>query len=75
MDLNDIEQLLVDKYTNSYPSEEKQIGVLLEVSNNNELTENVINYLLNDEDNNELINILESYLNDLNNNDLDLKGN
>lgn len=75
MDLNVIEQLLVDKYTDSYPSEEKQIGVLLEASDNNELTENVINYLLNDEDNNELINILESYLNDLNNSDLDLKGN
>lgn len=68
MELTAIEEMLIENYTNAYPSEDKQIDVLLEASNNNELTLNVIDFLLNDEDNYELIQILESYRNDVVNN-------
>lgn len=68
MELTAIEEMLIENYTNAYPSEDKQIDVLLEASNNNELTLNVIDFLLNDEDNYELIQILDSYRNDVVNN-------
>lgn len=64
MELNEIELKIVNEYTNAYPSEEKQIGVLIKYDENNELNKNIIEYLLNDEDNEELINLLESYLSD-----------
>lgn len=64
--MNDIVDLnIVEKYTNAYPSEEKRIAVLIEANDLNTLNIPTLNYILNDETEEPLIDILESYLNDL----------
>ena len=66
--MSDIVDLnIVENYTNAYPSEDKRIDVLMKASDCGELNIPTLNYILNDETEQSLIDILESYLNDLEN--------
>lgn len=68
-----IEEKIINDYTNSYPNFGKMENVLINADNKGFLSKEVIEFLLNEETEYEMAELLNSFLNDKNdiNNNID----